>query len=226
MRVVIFFAVAAVAATLAMPSDPLGKATDVLLDKTALVWGVPTARVELVSGSTLPSERVTGVISIEQWTGHVRIHGKVRGLKRGLHGLHVHAVGDVSFNCNNAGTHFNPEGVNHGARCGVHFSSDVPKPFPFLPTVLYNCGSNNSHAGDLGNLKAGPLGYARIDIVDNSLTLGDGGARDINGRSLVIHSNADDLGRGKDFAAAESRRTGNAGGRVACGLISLTFSGQ
>ena len=39
---------------------------DVLLDKTALVWGVPTARVELVSGSTLPSERVTGVISIEQ----------------------------------------------------------------------------------------------------------------------------------------------------------------
>ena len=46
-----------------------------------------------------------------QWIGHVRIHGKVRGLKRGLHGLHIHAVGDVSFNCNNAGTHFNPEGV-------------------------------------------------------------------------------------------------------------------
>ena len=28
-------------------------------------------------------------------------------------------------------------------------------------------------------IQAGPLGYARIDIVDNSLTLGDGGARQV-----------------------------------------------
>ena len=45
------------------------------------------------------------------------------------------------------------------------------------------------------------------------------GERSVVGRAIVIHSDADDLGMGGD---AESLKTGNAGDRLACGVIALT----
>lgn len=53
-----------------------------------------------------------------------------------------------------------------------------------------------------------------MTITDSYLTLS--GPRSIIGRGLVIHSNRDDLGKG---GAADSLTTGNAGGRIACGVI-------
>ena len=49
----------------------------------------------------------------------------------------------------------------------------------------------------------------RVDLV---------GDRSVVGRGIVIHKDTDDLGRGGD---AESLKTGNAGDRLACGVIVL-----
>lgn len=44
------------------------------------------------------------------------------------------------------------------------------------------------------------------------------GINSIVGRAILVHGKADDVGRGMD---AESKKTGNAGPRVACGVVGL-----
>jgi Cu-Zn family superoxide dismutase len=66
------------------------------------------------------------------------------------------------------------------------------------------------HEGDLGNLTADASGKAHYDRVDKALKLS--GEHSIMGRSLIVHEKADDL---------KTQPTGNAGARVACGVIGL-----
>lgn len=72
------------------------------------------------------------------------------------------------------------------------------------------------HVGDLGNIEVGPDGVANIHRVDQELTLI--GVRGAIGRALVVHAKPDDLGRG---GTEDSLKTGSAGGRLACGVISF-----
>ena len=66
------------------------------------------------------------------------------------------------------------------------------------------------HVGDLGNLEAGPDSTAQYSRVDNVISLS--GPNSIVGKALVIHSGEDDL---------TSQPSGNAGDRVACGVIEM-----
>ncbi|XP_054163345.1 uncharacterized protein LOC128961165 [Oppia nitens] len=143
--------------------------------------------------SVLTGKDVNGVINFEQ-VGYdrVRVVGKIEGLSKGPHGFHVHQFGDVTKGCGSTGGHFNPHNREHGS----------PDDF-------------NRHVGDLGNIFADDNGVANIDIQDYYLTLNNG-PNSIVGRAVVVHENVDDLGRG---GHEQSKSTGNAGGRVACGLI-------
>lgn len=68
----------------------------------------------------------------------------------------------------------------------------------------------NRHAGDLGNLRADASGHAHKTIeVDNITIAGD--RNPIVGRAMIVHAKADDGGQ----------PTGNAGGRIAQGVIGL-----
>jgi Cu-Zn family superoxide dismutase len=69
--------------------------------------------------------------------------------------------------------------------------------------------------GDLGNIKAGDDGVAKVEFLDPVVDL-TGGPRGIVGRSLVVHEGQDDFGRGRD---EESVKTGNSGARMCCGVI-------
>ena len=72
------------------------------------------------------------------------------------------------------------------------------------------------HVGDLGNVTAGDDGKAPIDIKDKQVTLT--GPLSVIGRTMVIHADVDDLGKGGHEL---SSTTGNAGGRLACGVIGI-----
>ncbi len=67
------------------------------------------------------------------------------------------------------------------------------------------------HFGDFGNLEANDQGLARYERVFNWLTFQ--GTNSIIGRGVIVHEKPDDL---------KSQPAGNAGARLACGVISQT----
>jgi len=70
--------------------------------------------------------------------------------------------------------------------------------------------SKERHVGDLGNIKADDSGKAVVEIRDTDIKLT--GAHSIIGRGLIVHTATDDF---------KTQPTGNAGGRVACGVIGI-----
>uniref|UniRef100_A0A146M700 Superoxide dismutase [Cu-Zn] n=1 Tax=Lygus hesperus TaxID=30085 RepID=A0A146M700_LYGHE len=153
----------------------------------------PTAVAEIRSmGDVEGSDGVEGYIMFTQTVnGIVLISGNITGLTEGQHGFHIHDLGDTREGCKSMGPHFNPGLTHHGG-----------------PADPYR------HVGDLGNIVAGSDGAAHIQESDHLITLT--GPNSIVGRGIVVHANKDDFGRGGD---KESLKTGNAGGRVACGVI-------
>jgi len=187
---------------------------------TAVVLGIVAAVVSVsVSGSSAEEQTstgpykavvilnvgntksgVTGTIELSQDsdTAPVRITGIVNNLTpSGNHGFHVHESGDIRGDnpCGSTGGHFNPHGKTHGA-----------------PT------DSERHVGDLGNIVADASGTTAIDITDDKVSLT--GPNSIVGRAFVVHEKTDDEGKGGDEG---SLKTGNAGGRIACGLIGTIF---
>jgi Cu-Zn family superoxide dismutase len=69
--------------------------------------------------------------------------------------------------------------------------------------------SAERHAGDLPALKAGKDGRAKIDVEMDIITVRPGPAS-VVGRGLIIHADPDDY---------KTQPTGNAGARLACGVI-------
>jgi len=138
------------------------------------------------------SDKVKGTILLMQAPGTpTLIKGTITGLEPGEHGFHIHEFGDMSKGCESMGAHYNPDGVDHG---------DLKR----------------GHVGDLGNVTADDNGTASFSIEANRLDLI--GKRSVVGRGLVVHAERDDLGKGGD---EESLKTGNAGDRLACGVITL-----
>ena len=70
--------------------------------------------------------------------------------------------------------------------------------------------ASERHAGDLGNIEADASGKAHLEWSDKVMKLS--GADSIVGHAVIVHEKVDDL---------KTQPTGNAGGRLACGVIGV-----
>jgi Cu-Zn family superoxide dismutase len=62
----------------------------------------------------------------------------------------------------------------------------------------------------MGNIEADESGNAHLEYVDKTLSFD--GVGSIIGRSIIVHQNEDDM---------KTQPTGNAGPRIACGVIGI-----
>jgi Cu-Zn family superoxide dismutase len=131
-----------------------------------------------------------GEINFVQTNNGVLIRLEVKGLPAGERAFHVHAVGKCEPPFTTAGDHFNPGGKKHGLEA-----------------------ADGAHAGDMPNLHIPPSGNLSVEAMNTTITLAKGRPNsvfDADGSAVVIHSKADDY---------KSDPAGNAGDRIACGVI-------
>lgn len=69
------------------------------------------------------------------------------------------------------------------------------------------------HAGDMDNVASDAGGVAKVNVHLRGVTLGGGAANDIANRAVIVHAAPDDY---------QTQPTGNAGARLACGVIKVT----
>jgi Cu-Zn family superoxide dismutase len=133
--------------------------------------------------------KTVGEAILEQKGEDVRIVTTITGVPPGTHALHIHEVGKCETPFESAGAHFNPTGKQHG--------KDNPQ---------------GPHAGDLPNIEVPASGRVKVEATARGVSLGAGknGLLDADGSALVVHEGADDY---------KSDPAGNAGKRIACGVI-------
>jgi Cu-Zn family superoxide dismutase len=136
-----------------------------------------------------------GKAELTQTPAGVLIKLSVKGLPPGEHAFHIHAAGKCEPpSFETAGGHFNPGVHKHGMMSG------------------------QGHAGDMPNIYIPQSGALTIELVNDKVTLDKGKPNSLfhpGGTSLVIHAQKDDY---------KSDPAGNAGKRIACGVITEAAS--
>ena len=156
-----------------------------------------TKKVSGISVLHKNKNNIEGTITFEELEGDcVKVKYEVIGLTDGKHGFHIHEYGDLSDGCMSACNHFNPFNKNHGG-----------------------LKSKERHSGDLGNIVSKNK-ISKGELTASGLSLSKK-KTNILGRMIIIHDKPDDLGKGVGDLREESLKTGNAGDRVACGVIGI-----
>ena len=123
---------------------------------------------------------------------------------KGDHGFHIHRAGDLrGEGCKGACDHF------HVGRPCRHGSAPSHR---HTRKARHSHRHNQRHSGDLGNIpSASPTHPFRC-----SYHLADFPPEALWGRSLIVHADKDDLGKGSH---EDSGTTGHSGSRIACSIF-------
>ncbi len=131
-----------------------------------------------------------GSADLVQVDDGVLLRMSLKGLPPGEHAFHVHTVGKCEPPFDSAGGHFNPASKKHGMM-----------------------SAEGHHAGDMPNVIIPASGELKLEIVNTAVTLEKDKPNSLfkpGGTALIIHTAPDDY---------KTDPTGNAGGRIACGVV-------
>jgi Cu-Zn family superoxide dismutase len=126
--------------------------------------------------------------------------GEVVKIVADLEGL---TPGKHGFHIHENGDCSSPDGTSAGG----HFN----------PTSMKHGAPEDSerHAGDFGNIEADENGKAHLEMTDSQISFT--GENSIIGKGIIVHAGEDDF---------TTQPTGDAGARVACGVIELDKENQ
>jgi superoxide dismutase, Cu-Zn family len=143
-----------------------------------------------------------GRVWLTQSRRFVHVRANLHSLPPGFHGFHIHTTGvcdpaapEGPFT--SAGGHYNPDASNHG-----------------------------EHAGDLPSVYVNDNGWARMSFFTDAFTVSE--LREGDGSAVMIHAGRDNYANiptrytsgGAPGPDADTLKTGDAGDRYACGVVS------
>jgi Cu-Zn family superoxide dismutase len=155
----------------------------------AFTWQPVTAQSAQAALKNMDGKDVGSAVLTQTPVG-VLITLSVKNLPAGERAFHIHGVGKCESPFTSAGGHFNPGRKKHGLMV-----ADGP------------------HAGDMPNLHIPAGGALVVEVLNAAVTLDRGKPNSLfspEGTSLIIHAGRDDY---------KTDPTGEAGGRIACGVI-------
>ncbi len=151
-----------------------------------------TAKTAVVNLSSASASLVSGRLTVKPMGDGVHLTGEIGGLAPNS----VHAI------------HIHEKGdcsAADASSAGGHFNPAG------APHGKVDSGAH--HGGDMDNISANADGIAKVSVHAQGVTLGGGAANDVAGKAVIVHASPDDY---------KTQPTGNAGGRVACGVITVT----
>ena len=175
---------------------------------------------------------IEGTINLIQRKNHTNFQVNLKGLKPNtVHAIHIHEYGNLSEGCHSSGSHYNPKNVNHGFEA----------PYKHVGDLI-----NNLHSDSAGTVK-GYFNDSMVkvkDVIGRAIVIHDL-ADDYGLQGVLVNDSVipykclslpilqklvidrgyykkSNLPRKNILIKklnAESLKTGNAGGRMACAII-------
>ena len=162
------------------------------LDPGAMPDGMAAAPASISATAQLQATEgntTAGTLSFAAVDGCIRVTGQVTGLPGG----------------SEHGFH-----VHENGDCSAPDASSAGGHFNPAATAHGRVGQGEHHGGDSDNISANDQGVAAVDTLLRGVTLGDATGTDILGKGVIVHADPDDY---------TTQPTGNAGDRLACGVI-------
>lgn len=151
-----------------------------------------TAKAAIVNLASASGSLVSGRLNVMPMRDGVHLTGEIGGLAPNS----VHAI------------HIHEKGD-----CSAADASSAGGHFNPAGSPHGKVGSGAHHGGDMDNISANGEGVAKVSVHAAGVTLGGGAPNDVAGKAVIVHAAPDDY---------RTQPTGNAGGRQACGVITVT----